>query len=118
MTSFGDNLKQVRTEQRLSQSELADIIKMHSTHISRYERNQANPTVDVVRKIAEALKVSADRLIYGDTNQMANDSIQDRDLVRMFSKVQNLASDEVSCVKSLLDAYLMKSELKNKFLTT
>jgi transcriptional regulator with XRE-family HTH domain len=117
MPSFGDNLKQIRTEKSLSQSELADLIKMHSTHISRYERNQANPTVDVVRKIAEALSVSADRLIYGDTDQMVNDNIQDRDLVRMFSKVQHLASDEVSCIKSLLDAYLMKSELKSQFLT-
>lgn len=116
MTSFGDNLKQIRTELNLSQSELADIIKMHSTHISRYERNQANPTVDVVRKIAEALNVSADRLIYGDTNQMVKDSIQDTDLVRMFSKVQGLALEEVNCVKSLLDAYLMKSELQQKFM--
>lgn len=116
MPSFGNNLKQIRTELNLSQSDLADIIKMHSTHISRYERNQTNPTVDVVRKIAEALKVSADRLIYGDTNQMVKDSIQDTDLVRMFSKVQNLASEEVNCVKSLLDAYLMKAELKNQFL--
>lgn len=115
MTSFGDNLKQIRTEKELSQSQLADMVKIHSTHISRYERNQANPTVDVVRKIAEALEVSADRLIYGDTNQMVSDNIQDKDLVRMFSKVQHLASEEVKCVKSLLDAYLIKSQLQQQF---
>jgi transcriptional regulator with XRE-family HTH domain len=116
MPSFGDNLKRLRTERKLSQTELANLVKVHPTHVSRYERNQANPTVDVVRKIAEALSVSADQLIYGDASQMAKDKIQDNELLNMFSKVQSLATDDIHCVKSLLNAYLIKSDLQQKFM--
>lgn len=115
MPSFGENLKSLRSARKLSQGDLAQLIHMHPTHISRYERNQASPTIEVVRKISEALSVSADQLIYGDSDQMAKEKIQDGELLNMFSKVQNLASDEVHCVKSLLDAYLIKSELHQKF---
>lgn len=116
MPSFGDNLKLFRTERKLSQGELAELVQMHSTHISRYERNQANPTIDVVRKIAEALKVSADQLIYGNKEQMAREKIQDNELLAMFSKVQDLAADDVQCVKSLLNAYIIKSDLQQKLM--
>lgn len=115
MTSFGDNLKKLRTERKLSQGELAGLVKMHPTHISRYERNQTNPTVDVVRKIAQVLRVSADQLIYGETNQMAQQMISDNELLQMFSQVQQLTDTDVACVKSLLNAYIIKSELQQKF---
>lgn len=116
MPSFGENLKSLRSHRNLSQNELAKLVQMHPTHISRYERNQANPTIDVVRKIAEVLKVSADQLIYGDTQKMAADRIQDSELLNMFSKVQGLKEDDVQCVKSLLNAYLIKSDLEQKLL--
>lgn len=116
MPSFGENLKQLRSERELSQLELAGLVKMHPTHISRYERGQASPTVEVVRKIAEALNVSADQLIYGDAGRMARERIQDSELLNMFSKVQDLTKEDIHCVKSLLNAYLIKSDLQQKLM--
>jgi transcriptional regulator with XRE-family HTH domain len=37
MISFGSNLKRIRAEKNLSQGDLAELIGIHSTHISRYE---------------------------------------------------------------------------------
>ena len=39
--------------------DLADIIGVHYTHVSRYERNLAAPSIDIVKKICEALDVSS-----------------------------------------------------------
>ncbi len=114
MATFGDNLKRLRTEKGISQGDLADLIKMHSTHISRYERGLTSPTVDVIRKIADALKVSADELIYGDKEQKAKEKITDNELLQMFSQVQTLKKDELQCVKSLLGAYIFKTDLQFK----
>lgn len=114
MPSFGDNLKQLRTERKLSQTELANLVKVHPTHVSRYERGQANPTVDVVRKIAEALNVSSDQLIYGDADQMAKDKIRDKDLLMQFNRVEQLPEAKKLLVKEFLDAFLFKTDLKEK----
>ncbi len=115
MASFGDNLKSIRIEKNISQNELAEMINMHATHISRYERNLTSPSVDVMKKIAEALGVTADQLIYGNAQQKAKDKIQDSELLTMFTKIQTLHKDDVHCVKSLLNAYILKTDLQLKF---
>lgn len=55
---FGDNLKKIRVEKNVSQQELADLMSTHSKHLSRYECNLAAPSIDLVKKIAEALEVA------------------------------------------------------------
>lgn len=117
MTSFGENLKQIRSDKNLSQGQLAEIIGMHSTHISRYERNLASPTIEVVKKIAEALNVSADNLIYGNSQQKANNQLGDSELLSLFSKVQSLKNEDVNVIKSLINAYVLKTDLQNRLVS-
>jgi transcriptional regulator with XRE-family HTH domain len=112
--NFGDNLKRIRTEKNLSQGELADQLGMHATHLSRYERNVALPSIEVLTKISDVLDVSTDQLIYGSKSEKAKNNIKDQELLSMFNKVQQLDKTELSCVKSLLEAYIFKRDLKNQ----
>ena len=59
----GLNVKNVRRERGLSQEELAFECGLHRTYVSGVERRIRNPTVVVLEKIAEALKVPAGRLL-------------------------------------------------------
>ncbi len=59
----GLNVKAVRKELGLSQEELAFECGLHRTYISGVERGIRNPTVVVLEKIAQALKVPAGRLL-------------------------------------------------------
>jgi transcriptional regulator with XRE-family HTH domain len=111
---FGDNLKRIRTEKNLSQGELAGLLGMHATHLSRYERDVALPSVEVLAKIAEKLDVTTDMLIYGSTDDKVKSRIKDNDLLNMFSKVQALDKNELNCVKSLLEAYIFKKDLQHQ----
>lgn len=114
MISFGDNLKQVRASKNISQGELAKMLNMHSTHISRYERNISTPSIDVLKKIAEKLDVSTDRLVYGSSDERVKSNIYDQDLLKMFTKVQTLERSEVDCVKLFLNSFLFKKEMQKK----
>lgn len=110
MASFGENLKKIRSAKNVSQGQLAQMINMHSTHISRYERNLTSPTIDVVKKIAEKLDVSADALVYGFEDERAKENIKDSELLNMFTKVQVLEQNDINCVKSLLKAFIFQKE--------
>lgn len=112
MASFGEHLKELRSEKNISQSDLADLISMHSTHISRYERDLTQPTLEVIKKIAEVLSVSSDALIYGSSDQQAKNKIKDTELLTMFNKVQSLDSKDITVIKSLLNAYILKTDLQ------
>jgi transcriptional regulator with XRE-family HTH domain len=59
----GLNVKNVRKERGLSQEGLAFECGLHRTYVSGVERGIRNPTVVVLEKIAEALKVPAGRLL-------------------------------------------------------
>lgn len=111
---FGTNLKRIRIEQNLSQGELAEKLGMHASHISRYENNQTAPSIDVLRKMSDALHVSTDELIYGPKDGRSKSTIKDSDLLRMFGKVQQLDKQQLSCVKSLLSAYIFQEETKKQ----
>jgi transcriptional regulator with XRE-family HTH domain len=61
--SIGENLKKARKARGLSQEQLAKLLNVSSVTISRYENNFRSPDSDMLRKLADALSVSADYLI-------------------------------------------------------
>ncbi len=60
---LGLNVKAIRKERGYSQEELAFESGLHRTYISAVERGVRNPTIAVVEKIAQALNVTASRLL-------------------------------------------------------
>jgi transcriptional regulator with XRE-family HTH domain len=54
---FSKNVRKYRTEQRLSQEELAEKAGVHRTYIGSVERGERNITIDVMEKICIALKL-------------------------------------------------------------
>ena len=64
MSTVGDNIKRIRREKGLTQEQLGNLCKpkMAGSAIRRYENGGANPKIETIRKIAEALDVSENDL--------------------------------------------------------
>lgn len=58
-TKIGKNLKKLRKEKQLTQVELAEIAKISSNYYARIERDEENPSLEVLKDIAKALKVKS-----------------------------------------------------------
>lgn len=65
MSSLSDQKKQIgqkislaREKKRMSQAEVADLVKIHANYYARIERGDANPTLDVLLAIAEVLEMN------------------------------------------------------------
>jgi transcriptional regulator with XRE-family HTH domain len=112
LQSFADRLRDLRKAKRLSQTELGKLVDLHYTHIGRYERAISMPAADTLQRLAEALGVSADYLLEGNTDDAAKADFKDRELLRQFQEVERLSDDEKSVVKKLLEAFLMKKQLE------
>jgi transcriptional regulator with XRE-family HTH domain len=61
---FGTRLATLRKQRTMTQQTLADAVGCHVTMIRRYEANETQPTLEVIRNMACALSVSADSLIF------------------------------------------------------
>jgi transcriptional regulator with XRE-family HTH domain len=66
MVLIGDKVRRERINQALRQDELAQIAGITPTALSRIERNESNPHVSTIRKLAEALNVTPRELIQGN----------------------------------------------------
>ena len=114
MSKFAENLKKCRTAKGISQEEMAKLIGVHSTHLSRYERGLSAPSIDVAQKIAEVLEVAIDALIFGDQNELSEKAIDDRELLDLFKKVQSFNEKQKGTVKDLISAFILKADIQQK----
>ena len=60
---IGDRIRKLRTEQKLSQEELAFASELHSAYIGNIERGEKCPTVETLYKIAKGLKLPLYKLL-------------------------------------------------------
>ena len=63
MATFGKKLKECREAKGFSHNELTKAIPVHHYIIDKYERDEVKPTIDVVKKMAEALDTTAGYLM-------------------------------------------------------
>ncbi len=63
MITFGKRLRELRTERKLSQQELAKIIGTNNSSICDWERGRSEPSLEALVKLCQFFDVSSDYLI-------------------------------------------------------
>jgi transcriptional regulator with XRE-family HTH domain len=62
------NLRRIRVRQGISQEKLAADAEVHRSYLGGLERREANPTVDLLDRIADALSVTITELFVQPTS--------------------------------------------------
>lgn len=104
---FPHRLAGLRKQHSLTQAQLAERIGIHVVQLRRYEAGSSQPTLDVIRKIATALQVSADVLLFGEDERGPDD-----DLRLQFEAVSRFDEEEKRVVRSLLEGMILKHEAR------
>ena len=63
MVEFGERLRTLRKEKKLTQQQLASMIGVKNSVISFYEMGDRTPSPEVIKKLASVLHVSTDFLL-------------------------------------------------------
>lgn len=109
---FAQRLKKARTDKGFSQTELAGQVGIHYTQIGRYETKGAQPSAEVLSKMANALEVSSDYLTNGTADDLAESSLTDKELLNQFKLIEKMPEAKRSVVKEFLDAFITKDKLR------
>lgn len=94
MATFGENLKRIRKEKKLTLRELANLMGVSASNISHYEQGERNPKPETMRKFKEALGCSFEDL-----------GLE----IDQFS-IYNLPGTEISFISSESSLYPSKNE--------
>ncbi|MCP4491933.1 MAG: helix-turn-helix transcriptional regulator [Gammaproteobacteria bacterium] len=101
--SFPARFIQLRKEHHLTQQQMADKAGMHITQVKRYEAGQAQPSVEILKKIATAFNVTADWLIFEEGERDLPDGLQLK-----FEAVSQMSKDDQHTIQSLIDGMILK----------
>jgi transcriptional regulator with XRE-family HTH domain len=104
---FPEHLAALRKERGLTQQALAAKVGLHISQIRRYESGQSQPTLDAIRKLAVALSVSADVLLFAKDERGP-----DEDLKLQFEAVASLDTEEKKVIRSVIESMLLRHEAK------
>ncbi|WP_306653043.1 helix-turn-helix domain-containing protein [Massilia pseudoviolaceinigra] len=103
--NFGKRLAALRKVRSLTQLVLAEKVGCHVTMIRRYEANETQPTLEVIRKLAVALGVSADALVFDEHERGPDD-----DLRLQFEALSQFTAEEKQIVRVLLESLILKHD--------
>ena len=69
-------------------------------------------TADSLRRLADALGVSADFLLHGNIEAAAKANFSDRELLLMFQEIEKLPDEDKDFIKRVIDALLTKKKIQ------
>ena len=86
---------------------MADKVGIHLTQVRRYEAGEAQPSLDILKKIATIFNVTTDWLIFEEGEREPQDELKLK-----FEAVKQMTADEQKSVKEILDAMILKHQAK------
>lgn len=63
MATFGQRLREIRTEKKLTQKDFAELFKLSESAIGMYERDEREPSFKLTNQIADRFEVTTDYLL-------------------------------------------------------
>jgi transcriptional regulator with XRE-family HTH domain len=104
--SFSARIIVLRKQKKMTQQSLSDTSGIHVQQIKRYEAGTAHPTSEALKKLAIALNVSADALLFEEGEREPDD-----DLKLRFEAIAAMLPEEQEVAKAVLDAIIIKSQV-------
>ena len=105
MMSLAKRLIVLRKQKNLTQQQMADTLGIHVNSLKKYEAEQALPSLDALKKIAIALHVSTDFLLFEEHERGPSD-----DLALQFEAISQMPDDEQMVVREVLEGLIIKHQ--------
>ena len=106
--AIGQRIRKVRKAKDISQEELAEKVGISTTHMSHIETANTKLSLPVFVAISEALEIPADSLLYDESPNNINTSMQEISsiITSCPAKQAKVIASIVQAIKQSMDAYL------------
>jgi transcriptional regulator with XRE-family HTH domain len=109
--SIQEHLIALRRDRQLTQQEMADLVGVHVNQIRRYEAGATQPSLEALKRIAVALSISLDELVFGKGQRGPSN-----DLRLQFEALSQFDEEERKIAKALLESLILKHNAKRAFM--
>ena len=105
---IGGTISDLRKDKGFSREELGKMVGSSGAVIGRYERDEITPSVEIAKKLADALDVSLDYLV-GSSSFL----IKDKKMVYRLELLQKVAPQEKERILYVFDTLLKEAQNSN-----
>lgn len=107
LMGFAERLVALRKARGLTQVQLGEKAGLHVVQVRRYETSASEPSLEALRKLAVALNVGSDALVFA-----ADERAPGKNLELHFEAVSQLESDEQQVILEVIEGLLLKHQAK------
>ena len=105
-----EKIKHLRKEQGWSQGEMSEKLGIHGGHVSRLENGKYQPSVEVLKKLANVFEVSVDYLL-NESEELEEIQIEDQTLAEKFRLLNALDGKDKEMIIHMINAILTKRKM-------
>lgn len=109
MKSIGETIATLRKEKGMTQSQLAEKMKVTDKAVSKWERDLSCPDINTISKLADVLGVSVEELLKAKKSEYAGSKI--KDLFNLILKAVAVAMGIAVIVLNILDKIDIKTSI-------
>lgn len=109
---FGRRLQTLRREQGWSQPDLAQKIGTSGAVVGRYERGEITPSIEVARKLAEALGVTVDYLV---SEHQLPEGLKDPAMLARWRALEELPPQDRERIFFLVDSLIRDAKARRTY---
>jgi transcriptional regulator with XRE-family HTH domain len=110
--TLGEKIKQLRNEKNWSQQVFSEKIHIAKSVIWKYEKDDAIPSADVIKRMATVFGVSTDYLLFDRTERDNINKITDKILLQQFEVVDQFNDEERKHIKYFLELAINNHKMK------
>ena len=109
---LAQKIKKIRKERKVSQHDLAEKVGINPNHLSRLETGKYNPSVSVLKKIAESLEVPVEYLMNDEDGDIPEIQVRNKSLLEKVKLIETLDEEDQEVITKIIDTMLTKAKMK------
>jgi transcriptional regulator with XRE-family HTH domain len=110
---LANNLKRLRKKRGWLQTQLAEQIGSHLSHINRLETGKYNPSLNVFQKLAAVFEVTIGYLVSDTDEDFKEVCIEDKNLMERVKLIDSFEEEDKSAPIRVIDSMLTKKKIHN-----
>jgi transcriptional regulator with XRE-family HTH domain len=115
MMSLGTKIVMMRKQRGLSQGQLAELLNIHQSMVTRWEKDKVLPKRETLSKLAQIFEVKPEELFASSRTEglrQATYAVEDPKLLELLGQLNRLSPKDLEALKSVLEAMLTKARVQ------
>lgn len=113
--SLGTKIVMMRKQRGLSQGQLAELLNIHQSMVTRWEKDKVLPKRETLSKLAQIFEVKPEELFASSRTEglrQATYAVEDPKLLELLGQLNRLSPKDLEALKSVLEAMLTKARVQ------